>query len=751
MANTYSAGIATAYGAAVRGGYTGTYDEWCALMADYATVGEQAAQAAQAAQASAENAAESETAAAASEAAAAASATGAAASASAASASEAAAQTAEANAAASATDAAGSATAAATSATNAAASEAAARAVEESIPEDYSELSADVGDLKSQMGNLADLDTTDKSSLVAAINEAAQSGGGGGGDITDVQVNGVSVVQDGVANVPVAGNSVFGVTKVNINQGIGVDSASRNLYIAQASEGQAKAGTNVYKPITPANQHQSAFYGLAKAAGDTTQSASSNAVGAYTDEAKAAIQSMLDVPANGDLNDVETATLGTIDSSTDEWMIRKNNRGLVKKVDLPSSFGPALNIDIFGDGYTFQTSYDVSINKNDSSSLPTPIVYCSPTGGGNGTTEETPTTLDGALNTAYNRDNQTLLLLDGVHCCGYGREIKAKINIIAKNKGKAFICGGHATRPSYTAESDNTYKTSVYNVVKAMQLIDNELYSLSSAESLDACKATSGTAYFTSSEVYVHLYNNAVPSADNVLLTRSVANRPTLNIKNTFQNTNVYLEGVVVVGGCPSALYVSNSSSYTSAKISAKDCVFLNSYDTNNGKVCEIRGADAYFQNCVAKFGSFDGFGYTQANGIGCSFIEINCTGAFNGLDGNASGSQYQNGSTAHQNCKGIRLNGRYFNNYGGNVADVQTGCETLNLACVAFDSESDMDGASTDFSTQQAGAIMNLIGCRAFGKSKYNIYAYSDTTMNLTHCRYNNTQGSGTINVLAE
>lgn len=46
----FTLGIATAYGAAVRGGYTGTYDEWCALMADYATVGEQAQQAAQAIQ-----------------------------------------------------------------------------------------------------------------------------------------------------------------------------------------------------------------------------------------------------------------------------------------------------------------------------------------------------------------------------------------------------------------------------------------------------------------------------------------------------------------------------------------------------------------------------------------------------------------------------------------------------------------------------------------------------------------------------
>lgn len=38
-----------------------------------------------------------------------------------------------------------------------------------------------INELHSDQGDLADLQTTDKSSLVAAINEAAQSGGGGGG------------------------------------------------------------------------------------------------------------------------------------------------------------------------------------------------------------------------------------------------------------------------------------------------------------------------------------------------------------------------------------------------------------------------------------------------------------------------------------------------------------------------------------------------------------------------------------------
>lgn len=72
------------------------------------------------------------------------------------------------------------ATEAAASATSAAQSASDAHDVFDSIPEDYSEMSADVEQLKADLGNLSDLETTNKSSIVAAINEAAQTGGSGG-------------------------------------------------------------------------------------------------------------------------------------------------------------------------------------------------------------------------------------------------------------------------------------------------------------------------------------------------------------------------------------------------------------------------------------------------------------------------------------------------------------------------------------------------------------------------------------------
>lgn len=110
--------------------------------------------------------------------------------------------------------------------------------------------------------------------------------------VQDVQVNGTSVLSDGVANVPIASATVYGAVRI----GDGLTTVSNRLCLLKAWDDQVKAGVASYRPIVPVIQHQSAFYGLAKAAGDTTQASSSNAVGTYTENAKSKIHEMLDAP-----------------------------------------------------------------------------------------------------------------------------------------------------------------------------------------------------------------------------------------------------------------------------------------------------------------------------------------------------------------------------------------------------------------------------------------------------------------------
>ena len=115
---------------------------------------------------------------------------------------------------------------------------------------------------------------------------------GGNDGVIDVQVNGTSVVSSGVANIPLAGENTFGAVMLGVAKGTGLAS-SNELYVVGASDSTIKSGAHQFQPIMPYRQHVSTFYGLAKAAGDSTQSTSSNSVGTYTDEAKSAIRTML--------------------------------------------------------------------------------------------------------------------------------------------------------------------------------------------------------------------------------------------------------------------------------------------------------------------------------------------------------------------------------------------------------------------------------------------------------------------------
>ena len=113
------------------------------------------------------------------------------------------------------------------------------------------------------------------------------------GGVQDVQVNGVSVLQDGVANVPIGGTSPntgdLGVCRSG--NGVRINS-SGNLYINSAGINECKAGSSSVYPIAPSVAYAASFYGLAKAAGFDEKN-STLPVGQYTESAKSAISQML--------------------------------------------------------------------------------------------------------------------------------------------------------------------------------------------------------------------------------------------------------------------------------------------------------------------------------------------------------------------------------------------------------------------------------------------------------------------------
>lgn len=74
------------------------------------------------------------------------------------------------------------------------------------------------------------------------------------GNMTDVKVNGTSVVTDGVANIPIATKAKPGVVRIGDSSSVGLAINSTGaIYIAAASPSQIDAHANSYNPIVPSN------------------------------------------------------------------------------------------------------------------------------------------------------------------------------------------------------------------------------------------------------------------------------------------------------------------------------------------------------------------------------------------------------------------------------------------------------------------------------------------------------------------
>ena len=177
-------------------------------------------------------------------------------------------------------------------------------------------------------------------------------------DIIDIRVNGTSIVSSGVANIPEAGSETYGVLKTGYStSGLQKDS-SGYLKIYPATSDNIKAGTEVYRPIVPYHQHESIFYGLAKTAGDSTQAASSNAVGTYTDNAKIQIQKMLGIyePPFVLLNDITLEERTSISLTADDNNTPYNLRNVFMEIKYPADL--VSESSGYGRWYFYNSSQD---------------------------------------------------------------------------------------------------------------------------------------------------------------------------------------------------------------------------------------------------------------------------------------------------------------------------------------------------------------------------------------------------------
>jgi hypothetical protein len=113
--------------------------------------------------------------------------------------------------------------------------------------------------------------------------------------VTDVQINGTTILSQGVANIPIMSDSAYGVAKVKNAYGLymGSDGFIRT---GRAYTSEIRPGINAYVSIVPINQHEATFYGFAKAAGADMKNIDNTTVGIYPEAQKSAISDMLNAP-----------------------------------------------------------------------------------------------------------------------------------------------------------------------------------------------------------------------------------------------------------------------------------------------------------------------------------------------------------------------------------------------------------------------------------------------------------------------
>ena len=134
---------------------------------------------------------------------------------------------------------------------------------------------------------------------------------------TDIQINGSSIVSNGIANIPI-GRNKLGALYVDSNgsYGVCVNSTDGRLLINAATQSVIKSGLEGYKPIVAAHQHESIYYALAKLAGADMTSVTGETVGVYPEAQKAAIQNMLGITDLISTEESSTATAAHTVNST---------------------------------------------------------------------------------------------------------------------------------------------------------------------------------------------------------------------------------------------------------------------------------------------------------------------------------------------------------------------------------------------------------------------------------------------------
>ena len=383
---------------------------------------------------------------------------------------------------------------------------------------------------------------------------------------------------------------------------------------------------------------------------------------------------------DGYINELENYIV-KVESDLEKYKIDDADKLPPIKVKTPNNFSlknTEISDRIYYDGKDrFMTDYDVSESKRDLGT----VYYVDFENGINSNDGLSPQTPLKSIGSAMNKSDVGEIKLKGGNHFRYGSAwfiVNKNINISSYD-GVARLLQADKLTWNKTSGYTNVWETSRSATGKVIDLTrtDGDGYlEYQKVDKLSQIDSTEDTWNIAEGKVYVHAKTQ--PSSDEIIALISAQ-----NILTTNDITYLYLEGVEVIGGQRPVRTVAGG-----LKFFAKDCKFIHGLQTNANGLEIVGGVSSVCQNVITAKNPMDGFNYhVGTDGTKPYMIEIDCKGVDNGQFKGTNGSRSDNGTTLHDGLKGIRLNGYYGYNDGGNIADVNVGTESWNLNCVAFDS----------------------------------------------------------------
>lgn len=374
----------------------------------------------------------------------------------------------------------------------------------------------------------------------------------------------------------------------------------------------------------------------------------------------------------------------------------------------PSGFDWSPPLTVRNSGGTYSTDFDADDWKVSS----TAEIWVSTTGsngGGDGTKANPYAGIYFALQKAAALADAgvSIYVMTGVYnrLQGWASETCDKnINVIA-------VDGAVISSTRFEPLSWSLYSAGVYAAARSsVDDIRDELFAdsdgvaqkLISVATIAECESTLGSWYTDGSTLYVHTQDEREPDSA-LLVLASVGN-------GIFgHNKRWYIEGLEFEGGTVAAFNTSSGTIGTSAEVIFNNSKFRYAPTGNGIAANGIPLTIAY--KCDAYANGSDGFNYhLGSNGIDPKTIEIQCSAYKNGAP---DGANNDNGSTMHENGRIVRVSGRYRENIGPQVIDINTS-QSWNLGCKPSSSASTAeDGTNAGFRTQNSAAMF-LEGCSA-------------------------------------